>query len=126
MQTTGNEHFDPMPLQRLHRLANDPQVIRQVTQVFCADAQNQLADIKRLCAERHYPPLARAAHKLKGACLIVGLSGCAQRCELLEQTALAQGDVETLYSQLRQQFPLGLKMLELAVTEITLNDRPSR
>jgi HPt (histidine-containing phosphotransfer) domain-containing protein len=125
MQTSGNQHFDPTPLQRLNHLTNDPQVIRQGTDAFRADAQNQFTDIERLCSELNYPQLARAAHKLKGACLIVGLVGCAQRCELLEQAALNQSDVKTLFSQLRQQLFPGLEQLGKAVAAYEQKDKPT-
>jgi HPt (histidine-containing phosphotransfer) domain-containing protein len=90
--------------------------MREITNLFSADAIIQLADIQRLCAEHNLPQLARAAHKFKGACLTVGLSGCAQLCDLLEQQALSNEAVQISCAELTAHYPLALATLEQAVS----------
>jgi HPt (histidine-containing phosphotransfer) domain-containing protein len=114
----ATEFFDPAPLQRLQSATGDPHIIRDITNLFRADANHQLTELQRLCADNNFPLLARAAHKLKGACLTVGLSGCAQLCHRIEKQALSHENAQATCAELTTYYPLALTALEQAVTAI--------
>ena len=119
--SSATELFDSAPLQRLRSATGDPHIMREITNLFSADAKIQLADLQRLCAENNNPQLARAAHKFKGACLTVGLRGCAQLCDLLEQQALSNEAVQISCAELTAHYPLALAALEQAVSTTNMN-----
>jgi len=119
--SSATELFDPAPLQRLRSATDDPHIMRDITNIFSADAKHQLADIQRLCAENNHLLLARAAHKFKGACLTVGLRGCAQLCARLEQQAQSSEAANVTGAELAAHYPLALAALEQAVTAADIN-----
>lgn len=87
MAETGSASFDPSIAMR--QVGDDPEVLREVMELFIQEAAKQEADV-RLAVERRDPKsLERVAHSIKGACAIFGAAAAQDAAYRLEQLGRA-------------------------------------
>jgi HPt (histidine-containing phosphotransfer) domain-containing protein len=85
---------------------NDPDLARETVKLFLDQTPVQLARLSELALRPDAESVRRAAHQLKGGCLIVGAGGMAGICEQLEATCEAgsNGGLSPLVEALAQEF----------------------
>jgi CheY-like chemotaxis protein/HPt (histidine-containing phosphotransfer) domain-containing protein len=93
------------------RLLLDPGVTRSraVINVFLKHVPGQISGIEQAVGGRDAAQLKQAAHKLKGGCLAVGVTGMARLCAALEPSPSNQDE---LLDQLKREFTEVRSLLE--------------
>jgi two-component system, sensor histidine kinase and response regulator len=111
--------FDPVPLQRLSSITGNGNLISEVVSLFSQDAANQLSELRRMMEDNDALRLARCAHKLKGACLSVGLNFCATLAEAIDHMASNNNLVAARQAleELEARFSSDLSLLAGAVNQ---------
>jgi len=97
----------PIDLRALNELIDgDSEFARDLAAAFIQSGEQQLAEIQLAAANGERETLAKAAHKLKGACANIhahGLQAMAHRLEVDSKTAAA-GALEPAVARLRHEF----------------------
>jgi two-component system, sensor histidine kinase and response regulator len=110
---TGNLR-PPIDLRALNELIDgDNEFARDLAVTFIESGEQQLAEMRLAAAKGDRETLARAAHKLKGACANIhaqSLESMAQRLEIDSKTATAAA-LEPALVRLRQEFDRAKRFL---------------
>jgi HPt (histidine-containing phosphotransfer) domain-containing protein len=102
MQPPAGRSFDLATA--LERTAGDQELLKELAAVFCADCPQQMAALRRALDQGAARELKEAAHALKGAVGVFGVSAAfeaAFQLELLGQKGDLTGS-ELVYGRLRE------------------------
>jgi PAS domain S-box-containing protein len=82
----SNSLIDRERLNEISRLGseNDPDLVAQLIDIYLKDYATLLDALQRSIASSDVPALLKAAHKLKGSSLNLGVSGVAEFCKQIE------------------------------------------
>ncbi len=78
--------FDPIPVEKLRKIAGDidPGFVVEMAQLFLAETEKSLVEIKAAADRTDARALSRLAHSLKSSAATLGLMKLSQACRSLE------------------------------------------
>ena len=87
-------HADPVDHSVLMDIAGgDPKTARDVLVSFQRFNEDDTAMLKRAVASRNMPQVVYAAHRIKGACLLIGAQPLASVCDHIEKASRATDEI---------------------------------
>jgi CheY-like chemotaxis protein/HPt (histidine-containing phosphotransfer) domain-containing protein len=99
--------IDTSVLLRLKAMQQDgePDIINELFELFVAQAEGLLQELRKAFIERDWQALMRTAHLLQGSCAGIGANTMLTLCAMVEEAAHERAaDLKTLLTRLEEEF----------------------